>query len=427
VSSTDLEAKLSSNLGQGRSHRIALWQREKRTNKIESFPKVKTFLDSIARNSIKSKRSYSSGLSLLQNFLNENEYQKKYADYNYNCETILQPLSENRMNVYELLDSFVSYLIASKPDMTPKSIRLYLAALRSYFAFYDVDVIPSKFRRKVKVPKYYREDEEPLDAGDIRKILLHCNNRRLKAYLLTLASGGMRTVEALAIRLRDVDFSFNPTKIHIRKEYAKTKVARDVYISEEATQYLEQWIDWKYKNGKNKNIRNPNRNQDDLVFTHYSTDPNVIYVKIYEEFQKLLAIAGMDERKEGMGKRRRKITLHSLRRFVKTVISNQVNQDYSEMILGHSKSPYFTLKESERREIYSTKVMRYLTFLDYDILESTGKNIEAKLSEKEKEIQLLRQRDSLNTDAIASLSDQLAVIAKEIEMIKKQKHNYNLI
>ena len=30
----------------------------------------------------------------------------------------------------------------------------------------------------------------------------------------------------------------------------------------------------------------------------------------------------------------------------------------------------------------------------------TGKNIEAKLSEKENEIQLLRRRDSVNTDAI---------------------------
>jgi hypothetical protein len=36
-------------------------------------------------------------------------------------------------------------------------------------------------------------------------------------------------------------------------------------------------------------------------------------------------------------------------------------------------------------------------------LEATGKNIESKLSEKEKEIQLLRQRDSVNTDAIANL------------------------
>jgi hypothetical protein len=30
-------------------------------------------------------------------------------------------------------------------------------------------------------------------------------------------------------------------------EYAKTRVARDIYISDEATQYLKQWMDWKYR------------------------------------------------------------------------------------------------------------------------------------------------------------------------------------
>jgi len=109
-------------------------------------------------------------------------------------------------------------------SITPTSIKLYLASIRSYFAYYDVDIIPSKFKRKVKLPKVYREDEEPLDVSDIRKILLSCNNRRLKPYLLVLASGGMRTVEGLAIRLKDIDFSVRPTKIHIRKEFAKTKV-----------------------------------------------------------------------------------------------------------------------------------------------------------------------------------------------------------
>jgi hypothetical protein len=39
--------------------------------------------------------------------------------------------------------------------------------------------------------KVAREDEEPLDAKDIRKILLACDIRRLKAYLLVLASGGI--------------------------------------------------------------------------------------------------------------------------------------------------------------------------------------------------------------------------------------------
>jgi integrase len=295
-----------------------------------------------------------------------------------------------------------------------------MSALKSYFAYYDIDVIPSKFRRKVKMPKLYREDEEAIDAKDIRKILLSCNNRRLKAYLLILASGAMRAVEALAIRLKDIDFSTSPTKIHIRKEYAKTKVSRDVYISDEATIYLRQWIDWKYNNKERPRKKSC---PEDLVFTlHNSTNPNVIYVKMYLEFRKLLSIVGLDGRKEGGIQKRRKITLHSLRCHAKVVISNQVSQDYSEWYLGHSKSPYYTLKESERREIYATKVMKYLTFLDYSTLETTGKNIEAKLSEKEREIQLLRQRDSMNTDAIASLSDKMQELMLKVQELEKLRH-----
>jgi integrase len=69
-------------------------------------------------------------------------------------------------------------------------LRVY--AIRSYFQYYDIDINPAKFRRKVRLPKVAREDEQPVDAMDIRKILLACNNRRLKAYILVLASGGMR-------------------------------------------------------------------------------------------------------------------------------------------------------------------------------------------------------------------------------------------
>src|ERR687885_2314674 len=299
-------------------------------------------------------------------------------------------------------------------NLTLKSITLYITAVRSYLAYYDIDVIPSKFKRKVKMPKTHREDEEPLDVSDIRKILLSCSNRRLKAYLLVLASGGMRAMEALALRLKDIDFTHNPTKIHIRKEYSKTKTARDIYISDEATQYLKQWINWKYNNEERPRIRD----DDDLLFTVYRTKaPATLYVKVLTEFEKLLSVVGLDERKEGK-LRRRKITLHSFRRFVKTVISDQTNTDYSEWFLGHNKSPYYTKKEPERREIYATKCMKYLTFLDYTTLEATGKNIESKLSEKEKEIQLLRQRDSVNTDAIANLSDQVMKLMAEVQELK---------
>ena len=311
-------------------------------------------------------------------------------------------------------------MTTTKTKISSKSITFYLAALRSYFAYYDVDVIPSKFRRKVKVPKVTREDEQPIDVEDIRKILLSCHNRRLKAYLLVLASGGLRASEGLAIRLKDLDFSASPTRIHIRKEFTKTKVARDIYISDEATLFLTQWLEWKYNNNNNernssRNITEHNNPDDDLVFTiSDSKIPQSFYPKVVLEFQKLLKVVNMDERKEGM--RRRKITLHSFRRFCKSVISNQVNQDYSEWFLGHSKSPYYTIKESERKGIYATKCMKYLTFLDYTTLDSVGKSIEAKLSEKDREIQAMKEKMSEMEKLMHTIGERL-----EVKVIKATK------
>jgi hypothetical protein len=114
----------------------------------------------------------------------------------------------------------------------------------------------------------------------------------------------------------------------------------------------------------------------------------------------------MDERKEEGIQERRKITLHSFRRFVTTVISDQTNQDYSEWFLGHNKSPYYTKKESERREIYATKCMKYLTFLDYATLETTGKNIEARLLEKDNEMQAMKARHEQDMNAMREEMNQ---------------------
>jgi integrase len=377
---------------------------------LTGYQAVNAFLSSILRNSRNSMYAYQYGLTHFQKFL-------KMKHSQYNIENIIKPLSNNELDIYVILDEFVSYLVDKTLNLTSASIKLYIAAVRSYLAYYDIDIIPSKFRRKVKMPKLYREDEEPLDVSDIRKILLSCNNRRLKAYLLVLASGGMRAMEALAIRLKDIDFTVSPTKIHIRKEYSKTKTARDIYISDEATLYLRQWINWKYNNEE----RPRTKDDDDLIFTVYRTrSPYGLYVKALTEFEKLLSVVGLDGRKEGK-QRRRKITLHSFRRFVKTVISDQTNTDYSEWFLGHNKSPYYTKKEPERREVYAAKCMKYLTFLDYTTLEATGKNIEAKLSEKDKEVQVLKEQVSSMQSAQEEILELLKDPDKLLAALKRDK------
>jgi integrase len=82
-----------------------------------------------------------------------------------------------------------------------------MIAAKSYFQYNDVDISPAKFKYKVSMPPMYREDEEAIDSTDIKEILNHCSNRRLRAYLLVLTSSGARAKEALSLRECDIDFS----------------------------------------------------------------------------------------------------------------------------------------------------------------------------------------------------------------------------
>ena len=227
-------------------------------NKIDRYDKPRAFLDTVEKNSRRTRSNYETALVHLERFLHHR------FDSKYNVDSIIALISRNQMNVYELLDGFVSFECtkADHEKNKPQSIKTQLAGIKSYLAYYDIDIIPSKFKRKVKIPKTIKEKEEPIDAADIRKILLSCNNRRLKTYLLVLASGGLRAVEGCAIRIKDIRFECSPTIIHVRAEYAKTRVGRDIYVSDETTRYLKQWLDWKY--------RERSLNPDDLIFNTFS-------------------------------------------------------------------------------------------------------------------------------------------------------------
>jgi integrase len=368
---------------------------------VESLPPVKSFLDSKCRNSEDSRKTYLTGLVHFDNFLSPK----------HTIESILAPLLAGEENVYHLLDSFVS---SQMKKLSQRTTRLNLAVMKSYFGYHDIDIIPTKFAKKVTMPKLHKEKEQPIDASDIRKLLLVCSNRRLKPYTLTLASGGMRAVEGLASRIKDYDFTLSPTKVHIRKEYAKTRVARDIYISDEATEYVKAWIDWKYRDGRIKS-------DDDLVFGVGKGDnPRSLYPEIAQEFAKLLDLAGYSERKDGS--KRHKITIHSLRRFVDSTITNLAEKDYAEWFLGHADNSYFTKKEPALREIYATRCMKYLTFLDYTTLEAKGKSIEAKLGEKDLQIQTLqkqmeefkREPKGADVEEMQDLKNQLTKLSKKL-------------
>jgi integrase len=418
ISSTSIPNYITSTNSNNNHNRFDNLINKYRTRGLDA---VADFLATKARKSKRTVLTFSFVIDYLNKFIIQN-YQ------GYDIQTILPLLksdidTEKKIDVYKLLNNFISYLqndTANGSDLSPATLNLYMSAAKSYFQFNDIDIHPSRFKYRVSLPTVRRQDEQPIDSNDIKEILHHCNNRRLKAFILVLASGGMRASEALAIREIDIDFGSSltdknePAKVKIRKEYSKTRTERRIFISNEAARYLHEWIEWKYRDRTAERkyaLKNRLRSENELIFsTVNATDPYGIYFKMSVEFQKALEAAGLASRKEDGVYKRRKITFHSFRRFVKTTIANQSrNSDYSEWFLGHKKSSYYINKDEELKRIYKEDCMKYLTFLDYPTLEATGRGFEAQLKQKDNEIAELKrkvQELSQGTDDIKELKEK---------------------
>lgn len=253
--------------------------------------------------------------------------------------------------------------------------------MRSFLEFQDVDIVPSKFRRRVKVPKYYPDAEEPLTLSDIRALLEYSSSHRLRTYILLLFSTGLRAVEAASLRLQDVDFTVSPTRITIGRQNSKTKRGRIIYCSDEATTHTKKLLElYHYKKSMSMSM--------DFIFAGkpHTKRPMSIYRTLLEEFQKVQHIAEKDARKENS--KRRKIILHSFRRTNFSIINENTNSEFAHYFLGHAGSPYRTHKESERRNIYRTKCMPFLTIYQ----ETRDNSLEAIVKDKDRTIRLFSNR-----------------------------------
>jgi hypothetical protein len=136
-------------------------------------------------------------------------------------------------------------------------------------------------------------------------------------------------------------------------------------------------------------------------------------------FAKTLDSMGKGDREYGSNDRRREITLHSFRRFVKTTISDLGFADFSEWFIGHSGSTYWSKKVSEKAELFK-KIEPYLTFLNIHQLERQGADIQAKVEELEELNQTLRNHDKMKDDAIAQLSDQVMALTARMQELERK-------
>jgi integrase len=380
---------------------------------VAELPKVKAFLKSKSRNSVRTKNIYSFALAHFETFL-------KYSDYkNYDAETILIPIIKKDIDLYILLDNFVEHL--SNKRLTAPSIRTFVSGIRSYFEHYDVEISVRKFKNRVTLPKRHKVQAEAIDAEDIRTMLINCTNARLKCFILLLSTTGLRANEALSLTNSDIHFDNDSlTKIHIRAEITKTKTERNIYTTQECSKELRNFLDSKYSR-KHEWSKYPNHN----IFKLQKVDEESkgkLYARLSFHFTRLLDKIGMNQRKDGQHNRR-KISFHSFRRFVKSTISD-IDSDYSEYYIGHSGSSYWTKKEPIKQEKYK-QCEKYLTFLDYHTLQTTSKDLESQVQQSNKMIEDMQDRiweaefnETHNVEAIKQMNKEIEDLKKKISKLE---------
>jgi len=160
-------------------------------------------------------------LSRLHDF--ENFIINKYDD-SLSTDNVLLKIKQGNQDPYDLLNSYAAYL--KNRNISAATLKQRIVTIKNFCEYYDIDISPRRFKLKVKLPRIVRKNKAALSKEDIVKILNACDNIRLRTYVILLAATGMRAVEALSIRIKDIDFS-NPAKLFViwlyQQDYKKLK------------------------------------------------------------------------------------------------------------------------------------------------------------------------------------------------------------
>jgi hypothetical protein len=119
---------------------------------VEKLPNVERFLSCLKRNSVNTSNGYKTPIAYFHEFL--------LTNYSQTVDSIIQPLVNKEIDVYSLLDEFIGFVQTKR--INHSSINQYLTGIRSYLSYYDVDIVPATFKKRVRIPKIYHEEEEPL-------------------------------------------------------------------------------------------------------------------------------------------------------------------------------------------------------------------------------------------------------------------------
>jgi hypothetical protein len=326
-----------------------------------------------------------------------------------------------------------------KEEITGATLRNFVKAIKLFCEMSDVPVTWKKISRGLPKIRRYADDRAP-NIEEIQKICEY-PDRRIKAIVCTMSSCGIRLGAWDYLRWGHIEPIRREGKIIAAKivVYAGDDEEYFSFVTREAYSHLEKWMEYRKECGEN--IDDNSWVMRQLWNTkqghyHHGTIKDAAKLKssgVKRLIEDALWTQGI-RRKSNLKRNRYEFqTDHGFRKWFKTRCEIAGMKSINiEKLMGHSigiSDSYYRVTDNELGKDY-LKAIDYLTISNEhklqmqvsELMEKTKNSdgtFQSALQEKQEEIQILRQRDSMNTDAIANLSDQMMKMARESEELQK--------
>jgi len=229
-------------------------------------------------------------------------------------------------------------------DLAPSTQGFRFTVIFRYLKVNDLE-FDSQWKKNIVGSKEKISKERVPEPEELRKIVYHLPVQG-KAYILVLATSGMRMDEGLQLKISDLELDYvakylgedrqmksvSIPKINIRAETTKTKKGRVAFITTEAKIELERWLAYRgeYVEGlKRRGI--PKRFERTIEEGKLFPFGEATARSMWET---ALRKVGLYERDERTG--RLTLRLHNLRKFFRTW-GGWSNPDVAQCLMGHQQ------------------------------------------------------------------------------------------
>lgn len=301
-------------------------------------------------------------------------------------------------SLYDVLQEWINYNLERK--LGHYTLQVRFAHLRSYLYHLGMRTNPQDIKQLLRFPKKIKEERYPLKKSELQNLILaHARYPRRQALYLACSSSGMRIGEALSVRKRDLDLSYERIMVRIRAENTKTRQARTTFLSRECQEKIKLYL---------------NRlNDDDLVFT-YAKGKNPTLLE-QNALRRALERLNLTQKYTSNGFY--KITSHSFRAYFFTAAARKHGENYAHKLTGHGGylMQYDRMTDEEKLKMYLELEPDLVVFdqtrneLEISRLQEENQSVK----ELREEVRKLKENQAIQDRKILDEMKQKGIIVEE--------------